>query len=362
MKRLPLFILLLLVVLPGCASRYQYMAFPPEDTSKLTSQQLLAFAYDHYSLGDHVRALRFVYRAAAADPDDLRSSLLMGLIYDLGFDRPDLAIPEYERVLPLRPWSDLPKRLENRLYHLRQRSEYNRLSNLVKSGNNLPDSTYPLAVLQFESTGPRAPSPGISLGLMDMILHGLSTLSDPPSTNALDLHILQRAYLDNAEERSNPHFASWSGAEIVLTGTLTDLGKGRLQIVVLSLGPDGSPIYRSSPITGNTKKLSLLYRDLMQEVANALNLPLHESGPNSPISNTLSLLIHTRALELYLSGQSESASLFLSQALDADPGSDLIGRTLAWVEGDLAGKKAEHALVSAYKKIMENSVTLAGKR
>ena len=361
MKHSPLLIPFLLFSLMGCASRFQYMAKPPEDPTKLTNDQLQAFAYDHYRLGDHVRALRFVYRAAASDPTDLRSALLMGLIYDLGFDRPDLAIPEYERVTPLRPWSNLPKRLGQRLYHLRQRSETHRLERLLSSGANLPASTYPITVLPFEQTGPRDPQPGLSLGLTDMVLHGLAAAEDSYRIDPLKLHILHRAYLRQAPERSNRDFATWCGADTVLTGTLTDLGKGRLRLTVMLLGPNGKQLYESSPIVENTENLNHLYHALMEAVHEAFDLNGAPNGSPLPVGNALALLIHTHALELYLDGQSNAADLFLTQALEADPDSELIGRTLGWVARDIAGIKAEHALVSAYHKIMEQSLTLAGQ-
>ena len=40
MKHSPLLIPFLLFILMGCASRFQYMAKPPEDPTKLTNDQL----------------------------------------------------------------------------------------------------------------------------------------------------------------------------------------------------------------------------------------------------------------------------------------------------------------------------------
>jgi len=335
------------------------MAYPPADSSALTPQQLLAFAYDHYKLGDEVRALHFVYKAATGDPSDLRPPLLMGLIYDLDFDRPDLAVPEYEKVLPLRAWSDLPTRLTQRLVHLRRRSEYDRLSDLARSRQDLPTSSYQLAFLQFESVGPRTAPKGMALGLSDLVIHGLKEFSDTLYDDALDLHILQRAYLENTPERVNAEFATWNGANRTFTGTLTDLGMGRLQITLQVLGPDGRILHKSPAIRGHADDLLLLYRHLVNEAAILLDLKLPPAGLHSPISNALAMIIHAQALELCLDNQTESASLFLTRALESAPASSLIDRTKNWIDQDLAGRKAKHALVSSYQRIIEQSLRLA---
>ena len=353
--------LLSLILLTGCAHRFQYMAYPPTDSSALSPQQLLAFAYDHYKLGDEVRALNFVYRAASVDPSDLRSPLLTGLIYDLDFDRPDLAVIEYEKVLPLRAWSDLPTRLSERLVHLRRRSEYSRISGLAKSGEGLPASTYRLAFLQFESVGPRAAQSGLSLGLTDLVMHGLKQVSEKLYVDALELHILQRAYLENTTERVNAEFAEWSGAQGVFTGTLTDLGLGRLKVTIQVLGSDGRLLHKSPAIRGHVDDLTSFYRDLMKAAVISLDLKAPTAGLHSPISSTLAMIIHAHALELLLEDQTESANLYITKALESAPASSLIARTRNWIDQDLAGRKAKNALVSTYHKIMEHSLTLAQK-
>ena len=77
-------------------------------------------AYVRYSRGDYVRALRDAYRAAEAPLPDDRLPFFIGLVYDTGFNRPDLAIPEYRRFLRHRP-RDRPGRNGLRGRRLRQR-------------------------------------------------------------------------------------------------------------------------------------------------------------------------------------------------------------------------------------------------
>ena len=64
---------------------------PAQDGGKLRSAAL-----DYYAKGDYVRALRFGYWDAQTIPTDVRLRLLLGIIYDGGFDRPALALPEYQ--------------------------------------------------------------------------------------------------------------------------------------------------------------------------------------------------------------------------------------------------------------------------
>ncbi len=124
------FIGILLGLLTACGATFPPRAFPPPEdpipglmplVPSPDPAKLQNVAYHHYGKGDYVRALGFAYNAYEAAPDNPRYPVvLLGLIYDHGLDRPDLAVLEYRKLLGMDPSAKLAQTLQDRIQHLRR--------------------------------------------------------------------------------------------------------------------------------------------------------------------------------------------------------------------------------------------------
>lgn len=98
---------------------------------------------------DYARALQLAYRATAVDPKAPGPALLAGLIYDRVFDRPDLALLEYDRLQRLSPPRPELEILELRLQYLLRRAQSLSASQALKPGSSPPLREVPLALFPF---------------------------------------------------------------------------------------------------------------------------------------------------------------------------------------------------------------------
>ncbi len=339
-------------LLVACGGPRYHRVYPPPEDLRHSPAKLKAAAYAYYNRGDYVRALRYAYEAAQTTPDDLRSSFLLGLIYDMGLDRPDLAIPEYKRILSLRPWSDLPKRIRRRIHYLYRQAQARHAARALHPGSPPPISSDQLAAFPLYPAGPRPPDPNLQLGLIDLLLYDLQNLSDTLHIDPLQVYISSYTF-QRAHPGATPgEFARWSGAEKTLTGTLIDLGEGRIRVVLHLLGSDGSPLYTAAPVTGNLRDLQTLHHALLSQAAKALDLSLPATLPPLPVAALLPLLLHAEGLWVYLSGQVSEAHHHLAQTQTLDPASDLIARTYRWVDLDLTGQKEGQSLLVTYRSMV----------
>ena len=313
--------------------------------------ELWAAADAYFGEGDHFRALRYALRAAQANPEDLRTAFLLALIYDMTLDRPDLAIPEYRRLPPLRPWGNLPERVQRRLQHLFRKSEEQRAREALTPGAPPPFSPEDLAIYPFAASGPRAPHPQFGLALIDMLLFDLLSASDAVRTDPLSAHIQVQAFARAHPDADAADFARWCGAGRILTGVFYDLGSGRIRAVPQVLGANGEVLYQGSPVTGDLRTVRILERALLSQAAEGLGLALPAALPRAPLDSSLSLLLHGQGLQRYLSGQVAEAHGHYRELVSLAPQSDLVRRTYEWVDLDLRGGEETQSLARTYAHI-----------
>jgi tetratricopeptide (TPR) repeat protein len=350
-RRAPLWgaVALSLCLFLGCAGpgRHVDRAMPDE----AGGLELWAAADAYFGQGNHYRALRYALKAAQADPEDLRTAFLLALIYDITLDRPDLAIPEYRRLPPLRPWGNLPERVQRRLHHLFRISEERRAREALAAGAPGPLSSSDLAVYPMAAAGPRAPHPYLGLALIDVLLFDLLSSSDGLEVDPLRTHVLVHAFDRACPDADAADFARWGGAGRTLTGVLVDLGSGRIRATLQILDGKGEVIYRGPPVTGDLEVVRLFTRALLAEAAEGLGLKLRMALPRAPLDSALGLLLHGEGLYQYLSGQVDQAHSHYRELLDLAPRSTLVHRTYEWADLDLKGSDEAQSLARTYAHI-----------
>ncbi len=338
-----------LCLLLGCAVPRQHMGQAiPDDAG---GPDLWAAADAYFGEGDHFRALRYAIKATQADPQDLRTAFLLALIYDITLDRPDLAIPEYRRLPSLRPWGNLPERVQRRLHYLFRKNEEQCAREALVPGSSPPLTPAELAVYPFTPSGPRAPHPEVGLALMDMLLFDLVSVSDAVRTDPLRAHIQVQAFDRACPDANAADFARWCGAGQTLTGILYDLGSGRIRVVPQILGANGEVIYQGSPVTGDLRTIRTLERALLTQAAEGLGIPLPAALPSAPLDTALSLLLHGQGLKRYFSGHVADAHRHYEELLAVAPHSGLLLRTYEWVDLDLRGGEEAQSLARSYAHI-----------
>jgi tetratricopeptide (TPR) repeat protein len=302
--------------------------------------ELRSAALNYYAKGDYVRALRFGYWATQTMPTDVRLRLLLGIVYDGGFNRPDLALPEYERALSLKPSRQFQDKLRRRIRYLSRRllQESTRTSLIDKSGNPLSENW--LAICPLRIVGPRSPEIGLEYSLLDWILPDLKTRSPGLYVDPFTSLIVAQVYREVADQADAQTFARLSGAGVTLTGQLTDLGNQQLRVVIELLDAMGAVSYTSRPVVIKTTDPVAAYENILSLVDAALGLMSAEEGRSRPpITNAGSMALYSEALGQYLVGQVSVAEKNLEDAMTLNPDSDYLISRHSWARSERLGEE-----------------------
>ena len=332
----------------GLLPTFDRGTMPDRDGNELRSAAL-----DSYARGDFVRALRFGYWAAQTIPTDVRLRLLLGIVYDGGFDRPDLALPEYQRALSLKPDRRFYDRLRRRIHFLSRRLlQDNTRSNITnKSGNPLSENW--LAVYPLDHSGLRSPETGLEVALLDWVLPDIRLRSSGLHIDPFTSWIVAQVYREMATDPTAEDFARWCGAGTVLTGQLTDLGSGHLRLTLELLDSSGRKVYESSALHLDAMDPGSAYTSIIGETSAALGLLASSEAKNQlPIENPVSLSLYALGLSQYLVGQVSEAESSIQDAITLNPGSDLLGGRHAWAESDLLGGREGAELLDDYHRLL----------
>ena len=342
----------------SCAASFPQRAYPPPEEPipgllppipTPDPEKLQNVAYHHYGRGDYIRALGFAYDALKAAPANPRYPILLGLIYDQGLDRPDLAVIEYRKLLGMEPSGRLAESLEQRVQHLRrlayQRQARQRVFETVASDGARMD----LAVFPLEPVGSVAPPPGLTIALVDMVLQDLA--GPGAGIDPLQLHIYHNEFARHRPDAGPSDFARWIRASKTLTGRLMDLGDHRVRITLQVFGRDGGLLWEGPPVTANLGDLQTLRNALSGQAAKGLNLPLPADYPPRPFKNPVNLLVHARALSDYVGGDVPTALRALESLRRFEPRSTILDRTLTWARRDMAGANRLPDLLKAYRSL-----------
>ncbi|MBE82728.1 MAG: hypothetical protein CME21_09210 [Gemmatimonadetes bacterium] len=322
---------------------------PAQDGGKLRSAAL-----DYYAKGDYVRALRFGYWAAQTIPTDVRLRLLLGIIYDGGFDLPDLALPEYQTALSLKPDRRFQDRLRHRVHFLSRRllQDDVRTNIIEQSGNPLSENW--LAVYPMAIEGPRNPDLGLEIALLDWVLPAIKRRSAGLHVDPFTSLIVAQVYREVATSPSAEDFARWCGAGTVLTGRLSDLGNNRLRLTLELLDAGARTVHKSDPFVIDSMDPASASKQVLDHAAKALGLledPLSTERADL-ITNPASMALYSAGLAQYLNGQVADAESNLSDARVLNPGSAFLDSRYSWADSDLLGGKEGEQLLQDYHRLL----------
>ena len=304
--------------------------------------KLESLAYTHFDQKDYVRALRYAYQAFRINPADPRLLLLMGLIYEQGFKRPDLALQEYSRLFSLVGPKRLEKRMGSRMQYLLRKAQMRAANLALQPDQPPPLKGQKLAVFPFRIQGPTQPA--LAQGIQDLLLHNVHHLLGYP--DPFQLQVLTHVYLQAFPWGTPSEYAVWTGADLTLTGHLIDMGDHRIQITLQVLDATGQTVYTSTPVANNLGDLTQLNSDLFSEAARGLEISL--PTPVLNIASPIALMAYVQGRNAYLEGNLTQARQFLNDALSIQPDADLIAQTLKWVENDLNNTNHPQLLVDLY--------------
>ena len=306
-------------------------------------------ALSHFSGGDYVRALRYAYWASQTIPTDIRLRLLLGVIYDEGFGRPDLALPEYRKARDLSPLPELTARLDERVRHLHRRELEERYLQAALSDVGPPLSKNGLAVFPLQVVGPREPEAGLTHGLLTMLLPALRDHSTSFHVDPFSMPITAQIY-GEVQGHDPEAFARWSGAGAILTGTLSDLGDRRVRVVLRRLNTTGDVVWMSKPVVGQLDAAGDLYRNLLVAAGQGLDITI--PGGSAGVASPLALSLYAEGVRDYAGARVFEAHRNLKTALTFDPGSPVLNETFGWIDQDLNGSAYGTSLAEVYRDLL----------
>ncbi|MEE2754824.1 MAG: hypothetical protein VX910_12630 [Candidatus Latescibacterota bacterium] len=340
---------------PNTTTISELVQLPSLDRSAIPNRDagaLRSAALKYYAQGDYVRALRFGYWAAQTIPTDVRLRLLLGIVYDGGFDRPDLALPEYRRALSLKPAHRFEDRLRRRVHHLNRRLLQDSVKKNLMDGSGNPLSENWLAVYPLRVSGPRLPQTGLEIALLDWVLPEIKRRSPGLHVDPFTSLIVAQVYREVANDPTAEAFARWCGAGAILTGQLTDLGNDQLRIVIELLDSAGNLAYESNPVYLDGMDPEAVHGRLLQEAGTALGLLTSDDEIVAPIANSAALALYSEGLAQYFIGQVSEAEMNVSDAIELNPGSTFLENRLFWVKSDLMGSSEGAALLDDYHRLL----------
>lgn len=346
---LPYLIILLLAV--GCANTLPQQApgtpilGHPAPQFKADPSAYEMAAWHLFSKSDYVRALRFAYHAAEIQPNAPSAALLVGLIYDQGFDRPDLALQAYNHILQQAPNYQGVQVLQPRLPYLFRRTQERAAQITFTQHAPPPLQATDLAIFPIQSWMANKNDTAFALGLTDLLFsHFVDSTSSLPS---LRTHLLAHAYLTAIPDADGKSFAQWAGAQRTLSGTLIKEQNHQVTIQMTLYDANGQETEKIPPVVGSMNHLEKLQEALTSVVANALESPIQ--SPTLPLTSSLAVTLHGQALDAYLSGDPERALEYFSGALQLAPETTRILELQRWIDADYVGSHVGNDLVALYR-------------
>lgn len=336
----------------GCARpfyRTAYLALESDNPA-----EILAAADAHFRRGEHLSALRLVYRGVELAPGDLRFALLAGLVHDIGLNRPDLAIPEYERAMDLRPWTDLARRLEDRICQLRQRQLRGYTAKALQDAVSRPLAGTRVAVYPVDVSAASLDD-GVGIALTDLLLADLSTVapsapSEPEPQQALALAI---GYATHVSSPSAEGFAAWCGADLTLACGLTETSTDHARLSVRTLDTNGGTHHAQVAEETRLDDMAEVYETLRRLSTEAL---AHTTSPRPGIQAppVLPLSLYGQGLRHVLEGRSDQALKLLNEAAGLAPGTVRILQIRDRAARERSGDMAVHTLQQIWRQIMSH--------
>lgn len=303
-------------------------------------------AWHLFRNSDYVRALRFAYQAAELHPQEPSAKLLVGLIYDHGFNRPDLALAAYNHILQQASNYAGINILQPRLPYLFRRTQ-ERVAQISLQQDVPPLLDNQLALFPIVPWVPNKNQAALGLGLTDILFSGL--LDEESTLPSLRTHLLAHAFLESFPNANAKAFAKWVGANHTLSGTLVQSQNHQISISLKLFNAQGQIEHTFAPIIGNMNDLASLQQEVTQKVGQILDRSWPTTSNTMPSS--LALILHGQALDAYLLGDTNQARKFSEGALALAPRTDRIIWLNKWIEADDLGSQIDNDLVTLYRSL-----------
>lgn len=350
MRHLLPYIVLLLV---GCANRLPYqipgepiLEHPAPQIQKNPATYELA-AWQFFRGADYVRALKWAYRAKEMHPDEASPALLIGLIYDQGFHRPDLALSAYNHILQNTPQYQGVALLQPRLPYLFRLAQERVAQISFEQPEMGPLTGTPLAIYPIQSWSQDKDQTAFALGLTDILFADvLDTESQLPSIRT---HLLAHAFHNVLPHSDARGFAQWSGANVVLSGNLIQKQNHVIQIELSLYDNLGNHVQQLPPILGSLSNLNQLRDEIWLTLAPVIPFPSPTERP--PMPSALALTLHGQGLDAYVSGDPEHATVYFTGAESLAPNNQRIKQLKAWSQADFVGSQIGQDLFTLYEKL-----------
>lgn len=339
----------------GCANTlpHQSQTEPvlahPVPAIKKESTPYETAAWHLFKNADYVRALRLAYRATEIRPQEPSAALLIGLIYDHGLNRPDLALSAYNHILQQAPHYEGVGILQPRLPYLFRRTQERVAQISLHHPETPPLQGMPLAIFPILPWTPNKTDAAFTLGLTDILLSSL--LDANSNLPSLRTHLLAHAFLDafpNANANANA-FALWAGAEQTLSGTLVHSQNHDISLRLELINKQGQTIQRSAPISGKMSQLNQFRDDFIHALAQMFDQT--STDTQLPMPSAMALTLHGRALDAYLSGDSPQARAYIEGSIQLSPTNKRLHNLNRWIKADYTGSRIGKDLVALYRSL-----------
>ena len=309
-------------------------------------------AWRAFQAADYAQALKMAYRATAVNPEAPGPALITGLIYDHVYDRPDLALLEYDRLQRLTPDRPELQILQLRLKHLFRRAQLRSAIESLKPESPPPLNDAHLALFPFQVWSNNNTHQNLALGLIDLLVFDLETIIGHDQLSVLRLHALQHQYRKTHPQASGADFAKWSGATYTLIGEIAPQNEHLVVVSARLVNANGETVQTLPQITLGPGDLPLFRRIILSELALYLNLELPASFEPQPSTSLVALGLHAQGLSAYLSNNLDRANYFFNGALILDPNAPLFVSRQQWVTDDLQGAQYTNELSELYQQLL----------
>jgi tetratricopeptide (TPR) repeat protein len=304
-------------------------------------------AWKLFRSADYVRALSFAYQAAEIRPQGPSAALLVALIYDHGFNRPDLALSAYNHILHKASAYEGVHILQPRLPYLFRRTQERIAQISITHPEGAPLQGSPLALFPILPWSQDKTDAAFSLGLTDILFSRLLDIDS--KLPALRSHLLAHAFLEAFPDADAKAFAQWAGAEQTLSGTLVRGNDHHISVTLSLLNSKGQTVRIFSPIPGNMGALDALREAVLLEVTQVLKRAT--PGMKAPMPSSLALTLYGQGLDAYMAADVAQARAYFAGAVNLAPGTERISRMYSWAEADYVGSQIGQDLLSLYRSL-----------
>lgn len=347
--------IMVFVVALGCAntlplqSQSEPILGHPVPMQKKESTPYENAAWHLFRNADYVRALRLAYHATEIRPQEPSAALLIGLIYDHGLDRPDLALSAYNHILQQAPHYEGVGILQPRLPYLFRRTQERVAQISLYQPESPPLQGIQLTIFPILPWTANKTDAAFALGLTDILFSPL--LDNDSNLPSLRAHLLAHAFLNAFPNADANAFALWAGAEFTLSGTLIRSQNHHVSVRLKLVDSKGQTLQESPSITGNQSQLNEFRDALLYALGQMLDLANLDT--QAPMPSSMALTLYGRALDAYLSGDPEQAQTSINGAADLSPNTKRINNLKSWISADYAGSQVGKDLVTLYRSLKQ---------